>query len=99
MNGLVAAASNIEKQMLLYTLVIAIISAMTLSILLLQTSGVIISKNAKLTQDNSKAIEAINERIMKSQLGTTRSATYNLSLENNHLLNNILNNLTGAPVK
>jgi uncharacterized membrane-anchored protein YitT (DUF2179 family) len=81
----------LERQMMLYTLLIAIITATTLSIVVLQSQGLILSKNAQLTMENSKAIENINDRLTKSQLGTTKSATYNLTLKNNEMLYELLN--------
>ena len=84
-------ALSLDKQILAYSLIIAIIASLTLSMQILSILGVIVSKNAAQTTANTQAIKTINDHIVKSQLGTTKSATYNLTAANSLLLKEILN--------
>lgn len=85
---------GLEKSMFLYAMLITIGVYATLALTFLNSQGLILSKNAQLTKHNAELLQGILDRSQAMSNGTIKTAGLNLTMQNNHLLHEILENLT-----
>jgi hypothetical protein len=80
---------DFEKSIFIYAMVITIGVYALLAINFLSLQGIIISKNAQLTQRNALILENMLDRSQAMANGTIKTAGFNLSMENNQILHQI----------